>query len=280
MQADTTARHSSYVNLTPYECAIKYKNRNLLVPCGCATIAVILFVIACWPYVLGEVGRTRLFVAIPIALPVLIVEFLLISHLTADFQGIVTQDCDPAKMLKVEDHILDRVKRRRHKAQHLLIASQAAVITGDVARSRQLLDAAKATGKLSRAWEPMAYSISMNCATIEKDMAQLRILRDELATYLPKSRGAQRQSIELALLFADESIAAAEGDLQTYETLHDKAAGLAKYPQQRASIAFRRAQLESLKGDDEAARPYYEQAKNEGGTCYFAYQAAEWLAAH
>ena len=280
MQADTTTQHSSYANLTPYECAIKYKNRDLLVRYGCATVAVILTLIACWPYVLGEASWTRLLAAIPIVFVVVAVEFLLISRCSADFQGIVTHDCDPVKMLKVEDHLLGRIKRRPRRIQHLLIASQAAAVAGDAARSRQLLETATATGKLSAGLKPMASNIRIGYAILEKDWPQVRSLRDELATYLPKSRGLLKAGIETIMLFTDEALAVAEGDLQTAEKLLDKIDGTVKMPEQRASAAFRRAQLESLKGNDAAARPYYERARNEGGTCYFAYQAAEWLATH
>lgn len=280
MQTDNAAQHSSFVSLTPYECAIKYKNRDLLVRYGCATAAVILTLVACWPYLLGEVGRTRLLVAIPIALAVITIELLLISHWNADFQGIVTHDCDPVKMLKVEDHLLGHIKKRSRRMQHLLIASQAAILTGDVARSRQLLETATDIGKLSAGLKPMASNIRIGYAILEKDWPQVRSLRDELATYLPKSRGALKAGIEMIMLFTDEALAAAEGDLQTAEKLLDKIDVTAKMPEQRASAAFRRAQLESLKGNDAAARPYYEQARNEGGTCHFAYQAAEWLATH
>lgn len=280
MQTDNAAQHSSFVSLTPYECAIKYKNRDLLVRYGCATMDVVLTLVACWPYLLGEVGRTRLLVAIPIVLVVVAVELLLIIRGNADFQGIVTNDCDPVKMLKVEDHLLGHIKWRSRRMQHLLIASQAAMLAGDVARSRQLLDATTATGRLSATLKPMASNIRIGYAILEKDWPQVRSLRDELATYLPKSRGALKAGIEMIMLFTDEALAAAEGDLQTAEKLLDKIDVTAKMPEQRASAAFRRAQLESLKGNDAAARPYYEQARNEGGTCHFAYQAAEWLATH
>ena len=280
MQTDNAAQHSSFVSLTPYECAIKYKNRDLLVRYGCATMDVVLTLVACWPYLLGEVGRTRLLVAIPIVLVVVAVELLLIIRGNADFQGIVTNDCDPVKMLKVEDHLLGHIKWRSRRMQHLLIASQAAMLAGDVARSRQLLDATTATGRLSATLKPMASNIRIGYAILEKDWPQVRSLRDELATYLPKSRGALKAGIEMIMLFTDEALAAAEGDLQTAEKLLDKIDVTAKMPEQRASAAFRRAQLESLKGNDAAARPYYEQARNECGTCHFAYQAAEWLATH
>lgn len=280
MQTDNAAQHSSFVSLTPYECAIKYKNRDLLVRYGCATMDVVLTLVACWPYLLGEVGRTRLLVAIPIVLVVVAVELLLIIRGNADFQGIVTNDCDPVKMLKVEDHLLGHIKWRSRRMQHLLIASQAAMLAGDVARSRQLLDATTATGRLSATLKPMASNIRISQASLEKDWPQVRSLRDELAAYLPKSRGSLKAGIEMIMLFTDEALAAAEGDLQTAEKLLDKLDGVVKMPEQRASAAFRRAELESLKGNDAAARPYYEQARNEGGTCYFAYQAAEWLAAH
>lgn len=280
MQTDNAAQHSSFVNLTPHECAIKFKNRDLLVRYGCATMDVVLTLVACWPYLLGEVGRTRLLVAIPIVLVVVAVELLLIIRGNADFQGIVTNDCDPVKMLKVEDHLLGHIKWRSRRMQHLLIASQAAMLAGDVARSRQLLDATTATGRLSATLKPMASNIRISQASLEKDWPQVRSLRDELAAYLPKSRGSLKAGIEMIMLFTDEALAAAEGDLQTAEKLLDKLDGVVKMPEQRASAAFRRAELESLKGNDAAARPYYEQARNEGGTCYFAYQAAEWLAAH
>lgn len=280
MQTDNAAQHSSFVSLTPYECAIKYKNRDLLVRYGCATMDVVLTLVACWPYLLGEVGRTRLLVAIPIVLVVVAVELLLIIRGNADFQGIVTNDCDPVKMLKVEDHLLGHIKWRSRRMQHLLIASQAAMLAGDVARSRQLLETATEIGRLSATLKPMASNIRIGYAILEKDWPQVRSLRDELATYLPKSRGALKAGIEMIMLFTDEALAAAEGDLQTAEKLLDKIDVTAKMPEQRASAAFRRAQLESLKGNDAAARPYYEQARNEGGTCHFAYQAAEWLATH
>lgn len=280
MQTDNATQHSSYANLTPYECAIKFKNRDLLVRYGCATMAVVLTLVACWPYLLGEVGRTRLLVAIPIVLVVVAVELLLIIRGNADFQGIVTNDCDPVKMLKVEDHLLGHIKWRSRRMQHLLIASQAAMLAGDVARSRQLLDATTATGRLSATLKPMASNIHIGQASLEKDWPQVRSLRDELAAYLPKSRGSLKAGIEMIMLFTDEALAVAEGDLQTAEKLLDKLDGVVKMPEQRASAAFRRAELESLKGDDAAARPYFERARNEGGTCHFAYQAAEWLAAH
>ena len=280
MQTGDTARHSSFVKLRPYECAIKFKNRDLLIRCACAALAAGLTLVACWPYVLGEADWTRLLFAIPIVAACVAIEYLFVMRLYADLQGIVTHDCDPTKMLQVEDHLLARIKYRRARAQHMLIASQAAMLTGDVEKSRELLNVATATAKPSGAMKPMVDNTGIGCATIEKDWPRVRSLRDDLAAFLPKSRGPLRESAEMALLFTDEALAVADGDLQAAEELLDRLARLAKLPEQQASVVFRRAELEVLKGNDAAARPYYEQAKNEGGTCYFAHKAAEWLAAN
>ncbi len=280
MQTGDTTRHSSFANLRPYECAIKFKNRDLLIRCAGAALAAGLTLVACWPYVLGEADWTRLLFAIPIVVACVALEYLFIIRSYADFQGIVTHDCDPAKMLKVEDHLLGRIKNRRAKAQHMLIASQAAMLTGDVEKSRELLNVATATAKPSGAMRPMVDNVGIGFATIEKDWPQVRSLRDDLAASLRKSRGPLREGAEMALLFTDEALAVADGDLQAAEELLDRLTGLAKLPEQQTSVAFRRAELEVLKGDDAAARPYYEQAKSEGGTCYFAHKAAEWLATH
>lgn len=280
MQAANTAQHSSYASLTPSECAIKYRNRDLLGRFGCAAAAVVLTLVACWPYVMGQAGWPRLLLAIPIVVACVAVEFLLFSRWGMDFQGIVTNDCDPAKMLKVEELLLGRIKNRRTRAQHLLIASQAAMLTGDVARSRQLRDEAVATGKLAGSFKFMALNIGIGCANLEKDWQQVSSLRDEVAASYPKARGVLKAGLDQVLAFADEALAATEGDLQTAETLLDKIDALAKLPEQQASAAFRRAELETLKGNDEAARPHYMKAEREGGTCFFAREAAAWLAAH
>lgn len=280
MQETANGQHSSYVNLRPNECVAHYLNQDIITRVACVVGGVLVAIGTSAAVAMGALGRMAYLFAVVLVIAIAAIEVVLILRYQYDFQGIVTLDCDPKKMLETEKLLGTRLRFKNRKVQHQLIGAQAAMLTGDSALATRMLGAVPTTMRENAATKLMKKNIAIGCARLEKRWDQVRVLRDEVAAEAKNLRKALKGTADLLVLIADQSLAVADNDLQSAEELLDRYEAAAQFPQQRANAAYRRGELECLKGNFDAARTAYQQAADMGGTCQFAELARAWLEAH
>lgn len=280
MPAQQQMANSPYVGLHARETLDSYlrRTRRIRAVAVVAIVAVAAFAMA--TRLLDSVAGTLLY----FLLLVLVVLLCALAVAKAFFglQQVLTNDCDPQKLLDICLALMQRGRRGRGRALRNM-QSICAVCCSNLGRSEDALDwveAFETSGKLDVQLRLTAISVRLAAARRRADWEEVRHL-SERAREMGAAGGRQaRAAAELIAAQGNAYLLLGQGDLDGAEAALARVRENSRFPQHLVSVEWCEGELAEKREDLSAAARHFQYVAENGGTIYLRALAQSWLEEH
>lgn len=268
---------SIYRDMDPEQIARKFWGADYLVDLVMMVLLFLVVIGAAWAANKGQAWA--LIIAAVVAVPIFTVLNARRLRNFAALQGILMVDCDSQKMERVCELSAKRTRSGAERSRFRILHGMAQALNDKPDEALEMVDGLQklqiADELNVRSVRAAAYRMKGDAESAEAMVAEVQAIEDRLPDANPLKGAAAYLLAQL-----DFTIALQRGDWEHAQKALAHVEGQAAAPERLVEAAYSHAILLDAQGDEQAARPHFEEVAAKGGTLAICGRAREWLQVH